>query len=66
MLGFLLVAGALHVRVDERASRGWAILTLATVGVLVSSGYRRWLAASSPGAPSSHSRSASEDVLLDR
>ena len=36
MLGFLLFAGALHVRLDELATRKWTILTLATVGVVVS------------------------------
>ncbi|MBM3979492.1 MAG: sodium:proton antiporter [Planctomycetes bacterium] len=36
MLGFLLFAGALHIRLDELASRKWTILTLATVGVVVS------------------------------
>ncbi|VTS10309.1 sodium:proton antiporter : Na+/H+ antiporter OS=Nitrospina gracilis (strain 3/211) GN=nhaP PE=4 SV=1: Na_H_Exchanger [Gemmata obscuriglobus UQM 2246] len=33
MLGFLLFAGALHVRLDELASRKWTILTLASVGL---------------------------------
>lgn len=36
MLGFLLFAGALHVRLDELATRKWTILALATVAVLVS------------------------------
>lgn len=36
MLGFLLFAGALHVRLDELVTRKWTILTLATVAVLVS------------------------------
>lgn len=35
-LGFMLFAGALHIRLDALASRKWTILTLATVGVLVS------------------------------
>jgi CPA1 family monovalent cation:H+ antiporter len=36
MLSFLLFAGALHVDLDRLAQRKWAIATLATVGVLIS------------------------------
>ncbi len=38
MLGFLLFAGALHVDLDHLVSRRWAISTLATVGILLSTG----------------------------
>jgi CPA1 family monovalent cation:H+ antiporter len=36
LLSFLLFAGALHVDIDDLASRKWAIGSLATVGVLMS------------------------------
>ncbi len=36
MLSFLLFAGALHVNLDELLSRKWAIGSMATVGVLIS------------------------------
>ena len=36
MLGFLLFAGALHVDLDEVLRRKWAIASMATVGVLIS------------------------------
>ena len=36
MLSFLLFAGALHVNLDELLSRKWAIGSMATVGVLMS------------------------------
>ena len=36
LLSFLLFAGALHVNLDELLARKWAISTLATVGVLIS------------------------------
>ncbi|MCZ6588481.1 MAG: sodium:proton antiporter [Alphaproteobacteria bacterium] len=36
MLSFLLFAGALHIDLDEMAQRKWAIGTMATVGVLIS------------------------------
>jgi CPA1 family monovalent cation:H+ antiporter len=36
MLGFLLFAGALHVDLEHLASRRWAIGTLATAGILLS------------------------------
>lgn len=38
MLGFLLFAGALHVDLDALVSRWTAIATLATVGILMSTG----------------------------
>jgi CPA1 family monovalent cation:H+ antiporter len=46
MLGFLLFAGALHVDLDELLGQRWTILSLATVGVLVSTaliGVVSWL-----------------------
>ena len=36
MLGFLLFAGALHVDLESLISRRWAISTLATAGILLS------------------------------
>jgi len=36
MLGALLFAGALHININELRSQGWAIASLATVGVLIS------------------------------
>jgi len=36
MLGFLLFAGALHVDMGTLVTRKWAILSMATVGVLIS------------------------------
>lgn len=36
MLGFMLFAGALHIRLDSLASRKWTIFMLATVGVVLS------------------------------
>src|SRR5262245_44142831 len=36
MLGFMLFAGSLHIKLGELASRKWAVLVLSTVGVLVS------------------------------
>ena len=38
MLGFLLFAGALHVDLAQLVSRRWAISTLATAGILLSTG----------------------------
>ena len=38
MLGFLLFAGALHVDLGHLVSRRWAIGTLATAGILLSTG----------------------------
>lgn len=54
MLGFLLFAGSLHVRLDELASRRWTILTLATVGVVVSTvavGLMTWGLLAAAGVP---------------
>ena len=36
LLGFLLFAGALHVDLSALAERKWAIVSMATVGVLIS------------------------------
>lgn len=36
MLGFMLFAGSLHIRLEELASRKWTVLVLSTVGVLIS------------------------------
>lgn len=36
MLSFLLFAGALHINLNELARRKWAIGTMATIGVLIS------------------------------
>jgi CPA1 family monovalent cation:H+ antiporter len=36
MLGFMLFAGALHVRLDDLAARKWTVTVLSTVGVLLS------------------------------
>lgn len=46
MLSFLLFAAALHVNLDDLASRRWVILSLATLGVVVSTflvGTATWL-----------------------
>lgn len=54
MLGFLLFAGALHVRLDELATRKWTILTLASVAVLVSTavvGLLAWGLLNAAGVP---------------
>ena len=48
MLSFLLFAGALHVDLEAMAQRKWAIGTMATVGVLISTfvvGYATFLVA---------------------
>jgi CPA1 family monovalent cation:H+ antiporter len=45
MLGFLLFAGALHVNLHELARQRWAVLLLATVGVILSTlliGFLTW------------------------
>ena len=52
MLSFLLFAGALHVNLDELVARKWAIGSLATIGVLISTflvGTFTWLIASAIG-----------------
>lgn len=45
MLSFLLFAGALHVNLNDLASQKWAITSLATVGMLISTfliGFMSW------------------------
>lgn len=45
MLSFLLFAGALHVNLDDLLERKWVILSLATIGVLISTaliGFLSW------------------------
>ena len=47
MLSFLLFAGALHVDLNELLKRKWAILSTATVGVVLSTfliGAAMWVA----------------------
>ncbi|MEK7321878.1 MAG: sodium:proton antiporter [Pseudomonadota bacterium] len=47
MLGFLLFAGALHVNFEELAQQRWAVILLATLGVVLSTliiGVLLWLA----------------------
>lgn len=54
MLGFLLFAGALHVRLDELVTRKWTIFTLATVAVIVSTvviGLLTWALLNAAGVP---------------
>lgn len=54
MLAFLLFAGALHVDFVQLRDRAWTIGTMATVGVLISTGIVGtgfWLAAKLLGAP---------------
>ncbi len=46
MLSFLLFAGALHVNLEELAKQKWVVLTLATLGVVISTfiiGVITWL-----------------------
>jgi monovalent cation:H+ antiporter, CPA1 family len=53
MLGFLLFGGALHVDLDDLLEQKWTILSLATVGVLISTaliGVGSWLLFSAAGA----------------
>lgn len=52
MLGFLLFAGALHVDLTVLRSRAWAVGSMATIGVLISTaivGVGFWLAAGALG-----------------
>jgi len=52
MLSFLLFAGALHINLEDLARRKWAIGTMATVGVLISTalvGYAIYLVAGLAG-----------------
>ena len=54
MLGFMLFAGSLHIKLDELASRKWAVVVLSTVGVLVSTtvvGLLAWALLSAAGIP---------------
>ncbi len=54
MLAFLLFAGALHVNFEQLKDRAWTVGTMATVGVLISTGIVGtgfWLAADLLGAP---------------
>jgi len=38
MLGFMLFAGSLQIKIHELASRKWTVVALSTVGVLISTG----------------------------
>jgi CPA1 family monovalent cation:H+ antiporter len=52
MLSFLLFAGALHINLNELARRIWAIVAMATIGVLISTalvGYATYLLAGLAG-----------------
>jgi CPA1 family monovalent cation:H+ antiporter len=54
MLAFLLFAGALHVDFEQLKDRAWTVGTMATVGVLISTGIVGtgfWLAADLLGSP---------------
>ncbi|WP_349262441.1 sodium:proton antiporter [Geminicoccus sp.] len=54
MLAFLLFAGALHVDIGSLRNRAWAVGTMATVGVVISTatvGIGFWLAAGLLGLP---------------
>ncbi|WP_346897673.1 sodium:proton antiporter [uncultured Roseibium sp.] len=54
MLAFLLFAGALHVNFEQLKDRAWTVGTMATVGVLISTGIVGtgfWLAADLLGVP---------------
>ncbi|WP_346910895.1 sodium:proton antiporter [uncultured Roseibium sp.] len=54
MLAFLLFAGALHVDFEQLRHRAWTVGTMATVGVLISTGIVGtgfWLAADLLGSP---------------
>jgi CPA1 family monovalent cation:H+ antiporter len=54
MLGFLLFAGALHVNLGDLLERRWSILSLATMGVLLSTtvvGLGTWALAGLLGRP---------------
>lgn len=52
MLAFLLFAGALHVSLDSLRNRGWAIGSMATLGVLLSTiivGFGLWVVSGAVG-----------------
>lgn len=54
MLGFMLFAGSLHIKLDELASRKWTVLVLSTVGVLISTavvGLLAWAILNTAGIP---------------
>ncbi len=54
MLGFLLFAGALHIKWSELAEHGWTVLLLSTAGVLISTavvGLLTWALLSVIGIP---------------
>ena len=54
MLGFMLFAGALHIRIDELAARKWSVLLLSTLGVLISTvivGLLAWGLLNAAGIP---------------
>ncbi len=54
MLAFLLFAGALHVNLSVLRDRAWAVGSMATVGIVISTaivGFGFWLAAGALGVP---------------
>lgn len=54
MLGFMLFAGSLHIKLGELASRKWTVLVLSTVGVLISTavvGLLAWAILNAAGIP---------------
>lgn len=54
MLAFLLFAGALHVNLSVLRARAWAVGSMATVGIVISTaivGFGFWLAAGAIGVP---------------
>ncbi|HEY1191642.1 MAG TPA: sodium:proton antiporter [Gemmata sp.] len=54
MLGFMLFAGSLHIKLGELASRKWTVFVLSTVGVLISTavvGLLAWLILGAAGVP---------------
>jgi len=54
MLGFLLFAGAMHVNLSVLRERAWAVGSMATVGILISTGIVGvgfWLGADALGTP---------------
>ncbi|MBC8093686.1 MAG: sodium:proton antiporter, partial [Pseudonocardia sp.] len=54
MLGFMLFAGSLHIKLDELRTRKWTVLVLSTVGVLISTavvGLLAWALLGAAGIP---------------
>jgi CPA1 family monovalent cation:H+ antiporter len=54
MHGFMLFAGALHIKLEELAARKWTVLLLSTIGVLISTvvvGLLAWGLLSAVGIP---------------